>query len=73
MLQEKGLEIPVIPDNWKQFEKMLTGPRTIPYNNKYVEDIASKLRNIRMNPKKCITEYYNPDDHGSNPLCYLAN
>jgi hypothetical protein len=60
-----------IPAEWKYFQALLTGPRTIMYSSDL--QCAEILKDIRTNPHKNSTKYYKSSDTGIKYTACVIN
>ena len=66
ILQDEFFVVTEVPVAWKEFEMLLTGPRTLVYNSIFEIEGASHLKDIRSNPLKNAENFYKPEDIGKN-------
>ena len=64
VLREQSFVVTEVPNAWKEFEKLLTGPRTLICSPKFLAQCASQLKNIRNNSIKNSINFYKPEDKG---------
>ena len=66
ILRDESFVITEVPDDWKEFAMLLTGPRTLVYNSIFETQGASQLKDIRTDPLSNIDKFYKAEDKGKN-------
>ena len=64
ILKDQSFDINEVPVAWKEFEKLLTGPRTIVCDPQQLTQFASQLKDIRTNSNKNTMHFYKFEDSG---------